>query len=148
MLPVHQIGLLNYTLFPESPEFYAHYKFLNIRTYKEYSSKLRISVLDLTQTKLATAEDKTCKLDYWADLFKAKTWEDIRMLAEREPIFKEVATAVKTLTEEEKIRMQCEAREDYYKTQNDLHNYYLEQLKEKDEEIADLKRQLAALQQK
>ena len=64
------------------------------------------------------------------------------MLAEKDPIFKEVATQVKELTGEEKIRMQCEAREDYYRTQQDVRYYYESQLAEKDKEIAKLKEEL------
>jgi hypothetical protein len=33
-------------------------------------------VLDLRQIDMATDEDKAYKLDYWARLFKARTWED------------------------------------------------------------------------
>ena len=151
LLPIHQIGILNFSLFPEEPSFYSHYKFLDTKTNKEYSRNLQISVLDLTQIKLATDDDRSCKIDYWAKLFKSKTWEEIRMLAEREPIFKEVATAVKTLTEEEKIRMQCEAREEYYRLQDSIQGKIADleaTLAEKDAKIAELEKQLAALHQK
>ena len=45
--PVVQIGLLNFSLFPQHPEFYATYKFLNVKNHTLYSDKLRLSVLDL-----------------------------------------------------------------------------------------------------
>ena len=61
--PVLQIGILNFTLFPEQPEFYATYKFLNVKNHTLYSDKLRLSVLDLTRTDLATEEDKLYQLD-------------------------------------------------------------------------------------
>ena len=73
------------------------------------------------------------------------------MLAEREPLFKEVATAVKTLTEEEKIRMQCEAREEYYRLQDSIQGKIADleaTLAEKDAKIAELEKQLAALHKK
>lgn len=50
--------------------------------YHLYSSKFTLSVINLTQTELATEEDKANKVDYWARLFKAKTWEEIKMLAQ------------------------------------------------------------------
>ena len=115
--PVIQIGLLNFTLFPESPEFYATYKFLNVKNHTLYSDKLRLSVLDLTQIKLATEEDKSYQLDYWAKLFKATTWEEITMLAQKNEYIGEATNTIYQLTQDEKIRMQCEAREDYYRTQ-------------------------------
>ena len=58
--PAIQIGLLNFTLFPDSPEFFANYYMANTKNtknHKIYSDKLRLSVLDLTQGDLATKED-------------------------------------------------------------------------------------------
>lgn len=118
--PVIQIGLLNYTLFPEHPEFYASYQLLNVKNNSLYSDKLRLSVLDLTQIDLATEEDKSCQLDLWARLFRATTWEEINMLVQENQAIKEAAGTVYQLTQEERIRMECEAREDFYRTQRDI----------------------------
>ena len=74
MKPAIQISILNFTFFPEFPEFYATYQLLNVKNHTLYSDKLRLSVLDLTRIDLATAEDKSWQLDYWASLFKTKTW--------------------------------------------------------------------------
>ena len=66
--PVIQISLLDYTLFPECPEFYATYQLLNVKTHTLYSDKVRLSVLDLTRIDLATEEDRQiypCKLNGW-----------------------------------------------------------------------------------
>lgn len=79
--PVIQIGLLDYTLFPECPEFYATYEFRNAKNYHLYSDKLRLCVLDLSRIDIATEEDKLYQIDHWAFLFKSATWEEIRMLA-------------------------------------------------------------------
>lgn len=62
--PVIQIGLLNFTLFPKPPEFYATYKLLNVKNHSLYSDKLQLSVSDLTHIELATEEDKSYQLDY------------------------------------------------------------------------------------
>ena len=40
-----------------------------------YNDNFTLNVLDLNQIELATEEDKAYKIDYWAKLFKAKTWE-------------------------------------------------------------------------
>ena len=64
--PVVQIGLLDYTLFPNAPEFYASYYLMNEKSHKIYSDKLRISVVDLTHIDLATDEDKLFGIDHWA----------------------------------------------------------------------------------
>ncbi len=52
--PVIHIGILNYTLFENAPEFYATYELQNIRTQQTYSRKLSLNVLDLTQIDRAT----------------------------------------------------------------------------------------------
>lgn len=55
--PVYHIGFLNYTLFPESPEFFARYRMMNIKNHHIYTTKFNLYVVDLTQIKLATQED-------------------------------------------------------------------------------------------
>ena len=74
VLPVTHIGFLNYTLFPEYPEFYATYQLMNEKNNHIYSDKFRISVVDLTQIELATEEDKQYDVDLWARVFTATTW--------------------------------------------------------------------------
>ena len=81
-LPVYHIGFLDFTLFPEQAEFYATYRMLNIKNHHLYSDKLTLCVVNLKETALATEEDKAYNIDYWARLFRAKTWEDLKMLAE------------------------------------------------------------------
>lgn len=115
--PVIQIGILNFTLIEEYPEFYATYQLLNVKNYTLYSDKLRLSVLDLTRIDLATEKDKDHQLDYWASLFKSTTWEEITMLAEKNEYIAEAATTIYQLSQDEQIRMECEAREDFYRTQ-------------------------------
>ena len=137
--PVIQIGLLNYTLFPAHPEFYATYQLLNVKDYTLYSDKLRLSVLDLTHIELATKQDKALQLDCWARLFKATTWEEINMLAQENEAIREAAETVYQLTREERIRMECEAREDYYRTQRDLQNFIAQQTSEKESLIQENK---------
>ena len=132
--PVIQIGLLNFTLFPEYPEFYATYKFLNVKNYTLYSDKLCLSVLDLTHIDLATKEDKQYQLDYWAALFKSTTWEDLKMLAQNNEYIRQASETIYQLSQEEAIRQQCEAREDYYRRQKGIND----ELTAKDNTIEEL----------
>lgn len=124
--PVIQIGLLDYTLFPECPEFYATYEFRNAKNNHLYSDKLRLCVLDLNRIDLATKEDRHHKIDYWASLFKSTTWEEIKMLAKDNACINDAASTIYRLSQEETIRLQCEARDDYYRTQLDI-QYEMEQ---------------------
>jgi len=57
--PVVHIGILDFTLFPNSPELFACYMMMNTKTHKIYSDKLALHVLDLNHTKFATDEDRT-----------------------------------------------------------------------------------------
>lgn len=114
-----QIGLLDFTLFKQYPEFYATYQLLNVKNHMPYSDKLRLAVVDLTQVDMATEEDRAYHIDYWASLFKATTWEEIKMLAQKDKYIKEASDTIYHLTQDEKVRLQCEAREDYYRRQAD-----------------------------
>ena len=139
--PIIQIGLLNFTLFPDHPEFYATYELLNVKDYTLYSDKLRLSVLDLTQIGLATQEDRFYQIDYWAALFKAATWEELNMLAQDNEYINEASETVYHLTQEEQIRQQCEAREDYYRRQlgiQQIMEKQEQQLKEQEKAIETL----------
>ena len=118
--PVIHIGFLDYTLFEEHPEFYATYKFMNIRNHHVYSDKLVLGVVELNHTELATEEDKQYGIDYWAKLFKAKTWEEIKMLAENNTYITEATNTIFRLSAEELIQKRCRDREEYYQ---DLQNY-------------------------
>lgn len=143
--PVIQIGLLNFSLFPDRPEFYATYQFLNVKTHFTYSDKLRLSVLDLTRIDLATEEDQKFQIDYWASLFKATTWEELCMLAKNNQYIQEASETVYELTQEEKIRLQCEAREDYFRTMNGMNNLVERSQKALSESQAALAENQAAL---
>jgi predicted transposase/invertase (TIGR01784 family) len=111
------ISILNFTLFPDAPEFYATNMLMNIRNHKIYSSKFRLNVLDLTRTDLATDDDKKYHIDYWASLFKATTWEEINMLAQEDNMIEEASNTMYQLSQERMVRLQCEAREDFYRLQ-------------------------------
>ena len=116
VLPIVHVGFLNFSLFPDYPEFFASYQLTNISNSKysySYSDKLRISVVDLTQIELATEEDKQYDIDLWARVFTATTWREVEMLAQNNEYLQEALSGVRQLTEDEKIRQQCQAREDF-----------------------------------
>ena len=69
-------------------------------------------MVNLTQTELATEEDKANRIDYWARLFKAKTWEDLKMLAQNNEYLEEAANSIYQANAKEIVRQQCRARED------------------------------------
>lgn len=127
MRPAIQIGLLDFTLFPEYPEFYATYQFMNVKNHTIYSDKIRLSVLDLTCKDLATGEDRMSHRHLWASFFKAKSWEELKMLARQDEFIYEASAAVYQLSRDEQIRLQCEAREDYYRRQRSVQHQLKDQ---------------------
>lgn len=115
------IGILDFTLFPEQAEFYASYKLLNEKNHHKYSDKFTLCVLDLTQIQMATEEDKAYGLDRWAKLFKATTWEEIKMIAADDKTMQEAGETVFKLNRTDSERYMCEAREEARRSWNTLH---------------------------
>ena len=114
LLPAYHIGILDFTLFENHPKFMAQYQILDVEDGYLYSDKLCIKVLDLTQLEKAKQEPETNKkLLKWASIFKAETLEELEQLASGEKVLENMVVTMKKLSEDEKIRMQCEAREDY-----------------------------------
>jgi len=135
--PAYHIGLLDFTPFPEHPEFYAVNQMMNVRKHYIYNDKFTLNVLDLNQIKLATDEDKFWKLDFWARLFKATTWEELKMLAQQDDVFQETCDTVFRLNQDEKIRYWCQAREEAERITRTIEHDYENRLAEKDKALAE-----------
>ena len=112
-LPAIHIGILDFILFPDDPEFYATNKLLNIRSHKVFNDKFTLHVLSLKQIELATAEDMHWEIDTWAKLFAAKTWRELKMVAKKNEIFMSASESLYQFNSDDLIREQCQAREDY-----------------------------------
>lgn len=93
---------------------------LNNNHSQVYSDKFTLSVVDLTQIEKATEEDKSSKIDYWARLFKAQTWEELQMLAQNDEYLQAAATSLRLANEKEIVREQCRAREDALRRERTL----------------------------
>ena len=115
VLPVLHIGFLDFTLFPNHPEFVSEYQLMNTNPQHRYSysDKLRISVVNLKEIERATEEDKRYGIDLWARVLTAKTWEEIDMLAQNNEYLRETSNAMYELDKDRLIRQQCQAREDF-----------------------------------
>ena len=132
VLPVIHVGFLDFTLFKKHPEFFATYQMMNVKNHHIYSDKLRLSVVDLSQIALATDEDKLYGIDYWAALFKATTWEEIKMLASKSEYLQEASNTVYKMTSDREIRERCQAREDYLFWERIKNNKHAKELAERD----------------
>lgn len=109
--PTYHIGIIDFTLFENNPEFYAEYLLMSRNTGKIYTDKISMRVLDLS--KIENAREGEEKLVKWAKIFRAKTMAELETLAAEEEVLKSMVAHIRELSEEEKIRQQCEAREDY-----------------------------------
>ena len=133
------IGILDFTLFGDFPEFYASYKLMNVKTHHVFSDKLLLNVLDLNHPELATDEDRRYEIDQWARMFKAKTWEELRMIAEKNKYMSEAAAEMYERNAEEIVKQQCLARDEYYRQQK----WIQAQMEKKDQALAEKDQALA-----
>lgn len=150
MRAIH-IGILDFTLFEDYPEFYADYRMMNIKNHHIYSDKFILNVLDLTQIELATDEDRKCELDYWARLFKAGTWEDLRMVAEKNESMNAAAAEMYIQNANDNVKEQCRVREEYIRQERWMKKKYDEQKKmlaAKEQELAEANKRIAELEAK
>lgn len=120
--PAIHIGFLDFAPFPEYSEFYATYKLLNIKNRHLYSDKFTLGVVDLTHIELATDEDRAYGIDRWARLFKSTTWEEIKMIAENNPILTEASEKLYTYNADEMTRQRSQARAEYLAHERAVNN--------------------------
>ena len=119
-------------------------------------------MLDLKQINNVSSEDKHWGLDNWAKLFKAATWEDVKMIAANNKYLTEAANTMYELYSDREMRRQMENREDFIrrqkrdqrmlKDQADIIAEQADEIAEKDsalaeqaDEIAKLRAQIEAL---
>lgn len=145
---VIHIGILNYTLFKDAPEFYAKYELQNVKNQHTYTGKFALHVLDLTQIDKATTEDKHYAIDKWATLFKATTWEELHMITKNDKAMTEASKTLYEMNADQTIRDMCYFREhaiieENYR--NDLIKKQQAELAEKDSELAEKERIIAHL---
>ncbi len=139
VLSTHHIGILNFSLPRQRKQFYSHYYITNEETQERFSDKFRLSVLDLTQTALATDYDRQCGLDLWAAAFNAATWEEFKMLSEKDPLYEKVAEAVYIYTTHKELADQIRRKNEL---EAERAREQAERAKEQ-EELAMLKKALA-----
>ena len=116
-------------------------------------------MLDLNSIELATDEDKANKLDMWAKLFKAVTWDDLKALAAMSIEAKEAVESMYKANSDYMEKYLAEAHEKFVLDKLTLENALkkantalseaqatiLEErakITERDKEIEELKRQL------
>ncbi|WP_026513719.1 Rpn family recombination-promoting nuclease/putative transposase [Butyrivibrio sp. LB2008] len=106
-------------LIPKAPkEFYAKYRLTNLKNHHLYTDKFGINVLQLNHTDLATEEDISNNLVYWANLFKATTWEEFKKLAKNHPDIEEVGNMIFELNYDNQAKEILEGQRRYREQMN------------------------------
>lgn len=109
-------------------------------------------MVNLRQIDFATDEDRANRIDYWARLFTATTWEEIKMLAKNNEFIASASQSLYESNVDEITREKCRARENYIcleRTLAEQEKRLAEQeaeLADKDKIIENLKKQLAEIQ--
>ena len=128
--PLIQIDLLDFDLYKGSKEFYSVYHFANDKTGRIYSSKIALHVLQLNKEEYATPEDKEHGIDYWSRLFKATTWEELKMLAQKQEQLQSVVETIYRVSADDATLEEIRAREDELRVQRTMQNQ-MERMKAK-----------------
>jgi predicted transposase/invertase (TIGR01784 family) len=123
VMPTIHIGILDFNLEHLTPEFYSEFKMMNTKNHEIYSDKFVLRVLNLHVLDDDDIIKEPEELYHWAKVFKARTWEEIKMLANDNKYIKDTVVTMYQMSEDEKIREQCLA--------SDLYNFDLASAKTK-----------------
>ncbi len=139
LAPAVHIGFIDFSLFGDAPEFYATYKMKNVKNHRIYTDKMWLSVVELNSIELATDEDRLHKIDQWAKLFKAKTWEELKAMATMDQYMESAVNTMYELSADRMVKEQCRRRAEYELYQK----YQAEENARKDALIAQQRAELA-----
>ena len=117
MQTIH-IAIIDFPFFTDEQIFYSQNFFTDTITRRIYSDKLGIYVLCLKHIEHATQADYDSGLYQWAKLFSATTWEELKMIAQNNTTISDAVCTIQELTADERVRLQCEARERYERDWN------------------------------
>ena len=111
--PTTHFCITNQELIPDNPEFYSRYQLLNTKSYKPYTKNIGINVLQLNHIDMATEEDVSNNLVYWAKLFNASTWEEFKDLAKDNKAIEEVGNMIFTINSDDQTKEILEGQRRY-----------------------------------
>lgn len=126
--PMIHIGILDFNYPKDNEEFYQQNMLMNLKTHRVYSDKMQLNVLCLTQIENATQKDRDSGLYSWAKVFRATAWEELKALADHNKVIQDTIVTIAQLSEDEKIRQQCERREKYERDRISAINFGKQQI--------------------
>ena len=109
-----------------------------------YSDKISLTNIDMTRIDLASENDIKFGLVNWAKLFMAETWEELKMLAEKDQTIERAVSSAWQMTEEEIIRERMRNREEgeqlWRSMEKQLEEYKKQSAKYQEQSAEDRKR--------
>ena len=153
IFPATHVSIMTYDMFPDHPEFYAHYLMKNVKNDNIYATNFRLNVLCLKHTGLATREDRENGLVSWANLFLATTWEEVKELALESPALKEVAESMARSNTDKQEKYLAQAQIDFIRSFGSVYQSGINEGERKSaaiiaEQAAEISEQAAALSEK
>ena len=112
--PVYQVSFIDFRLFSDHPEFFGKYQMRNVLDGYLYNSNFNLYVIELNSTDIATDDDIRSEMVTWVKLFKATTWEEIRMITKDNPSFESTAESIFISNADKNVVKRCREREDFY----------------------------------
>lgn len=127
-----QIGILDFDLWKsgENP-FYQVYELWDTEHDRVFTNKMKLCVLSLRQAEKAEERERQLGLYDWAKALTAETWEELQELSEKNEKIKEAVETMITLTEEERVRIECMRQEKAERDWINAMNYATEQGKKR-----------------
>ena len=111
--PVVHISLLANTPRNGEKKFYSENRLCDTRDGKIYTRNFGIIIVQLKEDENAEKPEIDSGLDKWAQLFLADTWEELQEMIKESEWMAETMYTLRNLTADEKIRLECEARDRY-----------------------------------
>jgi len=115
--PVYQIGFLGFTLFEDHPEFCALYQMRNKKDNHLYTDRFNLIVIELNQEELASDEDIRYGIDRWVKLFKSRTWEELKMVAQGNEYMASAVRSMYLSNEDRNVIKVAREREEFLRSQ-------------------------------
>ena len=113
----YQIGFLGFTLFEDHPEFCAKYQMRNAKDNHLYTGRFNLIVVELNHEELATEEDVTYGIDKWVQLFRSKTWEELKMVAQDNEYLTSAVKSMYLSNEDRVVLKVAREREEFLRSQ-------------------------------
>lgn len=116
-MPCVHIGFVSQSPFPDCHEFVSRYLLMNPENGHIYGNDISLIMVDLSLAdetlslpSVKELQKDNSELRQWARLFRAGSWEEAMNLATKSETMKEAVVTLRELSEEDKIKMQCQAR--------------------------------------